>query len=419
MITNTQLLAIAKSQIGNTGGKYRKYVGEGGSWCDIFVYWLYNANGCGSLLNWTTKAQRINCPTSIQWCKSNLAQIPLYLAQPCDLIYYDWDKNGIPNHIGVVEAHDTTDAIYAIEGNTNDGKVARKHREGKYVCGVFRPHWAGTFKDKILSIDGDYGFQSVGATQKALKILGYYTGKVDTILGKNTVKAIQKLCGASPIDGAWGANTSGKLQQYLKAKGYYTGKVDKAFGKQSVIALQKWANANAYQQKPTPSTPVKSTNADKLVAKMKELAWAYGTNSKKWKYSTGAPKDACRKAMNKYGYKSKVNLSDCGNFVNTVVRSSGVDTSFKALGAVKSALPAVSSKFSVVYKGKAIPDSVLKAGDIIRYKKKSGQHAMFYFGDGKICDAGRKNRFANIRKNDHRYNKDNVKKSTIQVLRAK
>ena len=125
MITNTQLLAIAKSQIGNTGGKYRKYVGEGGSWCDMFVYWLYNANGCGSLLNWTTKAQRINCPTSIQWCKSNLAQIPLYLAQPCDLIYYDWDvkqqgrSTGWSDHVGIVVGT-AGDFIKVIEGNYGD-----------------------------------------------------------------------------------------------------------------------------------------------------------------------------------------------------------------------------------------------------------------------------------------------------------
>ena len=169
----------------------------------------------------------------------------------------------------------------------------------------------------------------------------------------------------------------------------------------------------------TAPKPTTSTNASKLVSKMKDLAWAYGTPESKWKYKTGAPKSACKTAMNKYGFKTKINMSDCGNFVATVVRSSGVDTSFKALGTVKGAFPSCGSHFTIVYKGKKIPDGFLKPGDIIRYKKTSGQHAMFYFGDGKICDAGRGNRFGNIRKNDHRYNKSNVKYSTIQVLRAK
>ena len=152
---------------------------------------------------------------------------------------------------------------------------------------------------------------------------------------------------------------------------------------------------------------------------MKNLAWAYGTAKSKYDYKTGAPKSACKTAMNKYGYKGKAKQSDCGNFVNTVVREAGIDKSFVVQRSVKAAFPSAGSHFSIVHKGKAIPDGILKAGDIIRYKKKSGQHAMFYFGDGKICDAGLKNRFGNIRKNDHRYNGSNVKKNTIQVLRVK
>lgn len=166
--------------------------------------------------------------------------------------------------------------------------------------------------------------------------------------------------------------------------------------------------------------PVKQTSQQKLIAKMKELAWAYGTPEKKYKYKTGAPKKVCKTAMKKYGWAdNKAELSDCGNFVSTVVRESGVSKTFKALHGVKTPFPKCEKGFTIVHKGKKIPSGVLKAGDIIRYKKTNGkQHAMFYFGDGKVCEASHHNLFGVIRKDTKRYNTQS-KASTIQVLRAK
>lgn len=165
---------------------------------------------------------------------------------------------------------------------------------------------------------------------------------------------------------------------------------------------------------------VKQTSQQKLIAKMKELAWAYGTPEKKYKYKTGAPKAVCKTAMKKYGWAdNKAEMSDCGNFVSTVVRESGVSKTFKALHGVKTPFPKSEKGFTIVFKGKKIPSGVLKAGDIIRYKKTNGkQHAMFYFGDGKVCEASHHNLFGVIRKDTKRYNTQS-KASTIQVLRAK
>lgn len=260
MMTNKQLLSVAVKQLGNTGGKYRKYVGEGGNWCDMFVYWLFNANGCGALLNWTTKAQKINCPTSIRWCKKNLAQIPLYLAQPCDLIYFDWDRNGNPNHIGIVEERDSTKAIHTIEGNTSGGKVARKHREGKYVQGVFRPHFKGEFKLKTLAVDGDCGYNTIANLQKALGGCA-----VDGVLGKATVNRLQQYL-AIKQDGNWGTQTSKAVQS--KMCGFKGKAVDGAFGKQSVMALQRWINSKLYSAtKPATTKPATTKPATTPTAK--------------------------------------------------------------------------------------------------------------------------------------------------------
>ena len=431
--SNTELLKIAQKHIGEGGAKFRRYCGlpAGAAWCNAFVDYVAN-EGSDAALYFNGKKETY-CPHSIKWCNANLALIPLYLALPMDIIYFDWEKNGVPNHIGFVRAKKSTSSIYTIEGNTNGGKVAQKTRAGKYVQGVYRPQFKPSgVKKKKLKLDGEFGYQSIFNLQLALGMTG------SGILTKETVKFLQKRAGATQ-DGAWGPGTSKKVQKMVGAK------QDGEFGPSSVKALQKWINNINYppatkkpaETKPAPpaSTPAakpkpattpakkpaaKATNQQKLIAKMKELAWAYGTPAKKYSYKTGAPKAACKKAMKKYGWASnKAEMSDCGNFVSTVVRESGVNKKFKALHGVKTPFPKSEAGFNMVLTGKKIPSGFLKPGDIIRYKKTNGkQHAMFYFGDGTVCEASHRNIFGAIRKDSKRYNTQS-KVKTIQVLRAK
>lgn len=159
--------------------------------------------------------------------------------------------------------------------------------------------------------------------------------------------------------------------------------------------------------------------AQLLLNKAAEFCWKYGTAKKKYAYSTGSAKKAYKKALKKYmGKEAKVSRSDCGYLMNTIVRSAGLGK-FKALpGKASQKYPKLPSTFYIVHKGK-IPSGLLQPGDIIRYRKKSGQHTMMYFGDGKIAEANRKNCFPHISKDAKKYNADKVKKSTIQVIRAK
>lgn len=414
MKTNNELLKIAQKHKGQGGARFRKFVGlpSGAAWCNAFVDYVANEGGVGKL--YFNGKKETYCPHSIKWCKANLAEIPLYLAMPMDIIYFDWDRNGNPNHIGFVKGKKSTSAIYTIEGNTNGGKVAEKTRNGKYVQGVFRPHFVPQKVGKRkLGNNSDFAYYSIYNLQFALGM------KATGILTKETVKMLQKKCGAS-ADGAWGASTSKHLQKMLQKAGLYKGKIDGAFGASSVVALKKWINKKNYPTAPK-KTATKTTKADKLIAKAKELAWAYGTPESKYKYKTGSPKAVCKKAMKKYGWAdSKAELSDCGNFVSTIVRESGIDKSFKALHGLKTAFPKKEKAFNIVHTG-AIPKDFLKAGDIIRYKKKNGhQHAMMYFANGKVCEASHHTFFGVIRKDTKRYaDGSKVKKNTIQVLRAK
>ena len=221
-------------------------------------------------------------------------------------------------------------------------------------------------------------------------------------------------------DGKFGAHTASALKAWQKAEKLTA---DGVYGKKSYARALTYMAKTASPKK-APSTTKKAaktaTNAQKLLKKMDELAWAYGTAKKKYEYKTGAPKKVCKQAMKDYGWAdSKAELSDCGNFVSTVVRKSGVNKTFKALHGVKTPFPKTEKGFTTVLSGKKIPDGFLKPADIIRYKKQNGnQHAMFYYGSGKVCEASHHNLFGVIRKDTKRYNSQS-KTSTIQVLRPK
>lgn len=239
---NRELLAIAQKYLGQGGAKFRKYCGlpGGAAWCNAFVTYIFNEGGDSAL--YCGGKKQTYCPTSIKLCRKDMAEIPLYLAMPMDVIYFDWDRNGVPNHIGFVRAKNTTDSIYTIEGNTSN-KVMNKTRPRKYVCGIFRPHFKPSFTLKKLSVDGECGYNTIAGLQKALGCT------VDGVLGKATVKALQKKAGATQ-DGAWGTGTSKAVQKMVGAK------ADGAFGPASVKALQTWINKQVY---PSSSTVTKPT----------------------------------------------------------------------------------------------------------------------------------------------------------------
>ena len=42
-----------------------------------------------------------------------------YHPKPGDIIFFDWDGDGLGNHVGIVESSDDT-YVYTIEGNSGD-----------------------------------------------------------------------------------------------------------------------------------------------------------------------------------------------------------------------------------------------------------------------------------------------------------
>lgn len=390
--SNIEQLNIAKKYLGQGGSHFRKYCGlpSGSAWCDAYVTTIFHEAGNASLFCNGTK--QTYCPTTIKWCYNNLASIPPYLALPSDIIFFDWERNGVPNHIGFVRERKSCDEIYTIEGNTGNSICANRTRNTKYVQAVFRPHFKASYKLGTLEVDGLMGYNTIAMLQTALKAKGTYSGAVDGILGKGTVKGIQKLCGVT-ADGIWGKGTSKAVQSKLCGV-----TADGLFGVNSVKALQRWINAVT---KSTPSTSwVDKANA-----------WARKISAEKYHYvkwnSKVTATHTCpictgRKYDNYYGwncigYAFGVWHHGAGlkNKCSCSVISSGKGGQWDRLlkdsqaTANANATKWVGIPVTVIRNGgKAIPQSMLKAGDICcLYKNGTAEHIIYYMGNGKYSDS--------------------------------
>ena len=218
------------------------------------------------------------------------------------------------------------------------------------------------------------------------------------------------------VDGSFGSKTKTAVKKFQKQYGL---KQDGVFGSKSRAKAKAIVNAHKPPQPaPTPTpTPQPATNAQLILARALEYAWPYGTASSKYKYPKGSAKAVYKSALKEcMGKKAKISQTDCGYFASTCVRASGTSGSFLALpSSSKKKYPKVPATMYIASKGGV---GTLQPGDVIRYRKKGGQHVVVYIGDGKIAHASRKHAFPRVSKSKP-WTNSNVKKSTIQVLRAR
>lgn len=390
-MNNIQTYNYAKTFLGKGGAIFRSYCGlpSGAAWCDAFVTYIFHHTGNTALFCGGKK--QTYCPTTIKILKGEMAMIPLYLAMPMDVIFFDWDRNGVPNHIGFVREHKDTASIYTIEGNTDGGKVAQKTRAGKYVQAVFRPHYAPTSaKVGQLKVDGVFGYDSIASLQKVLGIA------TDGILGFGTVKALQKRAGVAQ-DGQWGNGTSKAVQKMVGTT------ADGAFGVNSVKALQNWINKNlpSSVQPSVPAPPAVSTpqgyggafpdlvvhSGQKIAYTARDLAYAKGTAKKTYTYGKGKAKAAFTAAINKVFPKRSSWSKQCQAGAScdvgaaTIIRFSGIDSNVPR--GLQEQIPHF--KKSSLWKKTGLT-KCSQAGDVAMHSGK-GSHIWIGLGDGNIAEA--------------------------------
>ena len=393
MKSNTEQLAIAKKYVGYGGSKFRKFCGlpSGSAWCDAYVTTIFAEAGNASLFCNGTK--QTYCPTTIKWCLKNLASVPPFLALPSDIIFFDWELNGVPNHIGFVRERKDCDTIYTIEGNTSGSICAQKTRNTKYVQGIFRPHFKASYKIAKLDVDGLFGYNSIAMLQKALGVT------VDGVLGQGTVKALQSKAGVS-ADGLWGKGTSKAVQKMVGVT------ADGLFGVNSVKALQKWINNKVCPQSVTPTTTtttkysgtIPSIHVTKSVQQVindsiKWGKWIASDNSFHYGYGKDAHHNGCYFCGTQPASKRKSGIKDwqktycCNPFVHACFAHGGLVTAMlslcekgKSYGFAKSEGYAKSAYFKAMGKLSA---SKLVAGDVLC----SDSHVALYIGSGKVVQA--------------------------------
>ncbi len=126
-----EILRVAESQIGTTekgenrGGalKYQQFFGRGPEpWCADFVSWVYSKAG--------KSTNSPYCPTFVQQLKKQGRWKGKNDPQPGDLVFFDWDHDKNPDHVGIVKAVNADGSITTIEGNTANPRD--RGQEGVY-----------------------------------------------------------------------------------------------------------------------------------------------------------------------------------------------------------------------------------------------------------------------------------------------
>ena len=150
---NEDIVEVARKEMGATNGnKYRKwYTGraDGQPWCATFVSWC--ANQCGFIDSGIIPKFAL-CSDGSDWFKArNLWKGRNYTPKPGDIVFFDWDGNGDPNHVGIVE-YAEGNKIHTLEGNTTGGKAAKRVRNKSDIMGYGTPKYPKSGNGKIVDL---------------------------------------------------------------------------------------------------------------------------------------------------------------------------------------------------------------------------------------------------------------------------
>lgn len=195
--TANDVLAKARGEIGysrwtdpQTGTKYGRwyasytgvsyYAQNGVPYCAMFTSWVFNQVGakCAGL-------PAAYCPYIVRDARNAGKTVSKANAKPGDVVLFDWQGDGTADHVGIVESNHGT-YMTCIEGNTDNGIVARKNRPYSCICCVVRPNYAAAISGPGIiqaapnmtasqlwrfEEDGDY-FKVVCKSGKVLDVKG-------------------------------------------------------------------------------------------------------------------------------------------------------------------------------------------------------------------------------------------------------
>lgn len=246
--TAQAVLNVARSQLGYIESpvnrtKYGRWFGwDGVPWCAMFTSWCAYTAGAGDIIE-----KAAYCPSILARARraGTVNRTPSVGALAC----FDFDKDGVPDHIGFVEHVLSDGRIQTIEGNTgspssrgdqsNGDGVYRRNRSQSLVLAYIHPRYASATAERPaanptgirpLVVDGSWG----PLTTRHLQLL-LHVAPVDGLFDRMTVRALQRWLRQAPT-GVVGKSTKTALQHRVGVH------ADGVIGPQTVKALQRYLN---------------------------------------------------------------------------------------------------------------------------------------------------------------------------------
>ena len=262
-----RIIEVAKNEVGykeysDNHTKYGEWYGVQDEWCAIFVSWLAYQVGILDCLI----PKQAYVPSMVSWYKNKgLFKARGYYPTTGDIIFFDYNSNGVPDHVGIVEKCENG-VVSAIEGNKSKMvKCCTYNVNNAYIYGFGIVQYpqeekkeekeevkaeglvAGVqvFLNKIygfdLVVDSLFGVKTKTALVKALQIEfnNTYNAKlvVDGIFGIKTKGACRNIA-----LGATGAIVY-LFQAMLICKGYNL-VLDGIFGNNTLNAVRDFQRKN-------------------------------------------------------------------------------------------------------------------------------------------------------------------------------
>ena len=148
------VMDLCKASLGYTEGTnndttFGKWYGLNNQpWCAMAASKMYfDAGMIKAVAN--TKKGFASCDAWLKYLTKNNQTIPIGQAKAGDLVFFQFDDDAQPDHVGIVKSHNTLrKVLFVYEGNTSSGKAGSqsngdgfylKKRDYKTIMAVARP----------------------------------------------------------------------------------------------------------------------------------------------------------------------------------------------------------------------------------------------------------------------------------------
>lgn len=140
MLDINKLMALCESNLGyqegvNNDTKFGKWYGLNNQpWCAMSASKMYF--DVGAIKSVSDKAKGYaSCDAWLKYLTKNNQLIPVGQAQAGDLIFFQFDTDAQPDHVGICKGHNKAlKLLYVYEGNTSSGlKGSQANGDGYYL----------------------------------------------------------------------------------------------------------------------------------------------------------------------------------------------------------------------------------------------------------------------------------------------